>query len=47
MIGYSNKSWDCERMDLSFFAHVDAISRDSPTHINASISLEECFCLTF
>jgi len=29
-------------MDSSFFAYVD-----SPTHINASISLEECFCLTF
>jgi len=34
--------------NLSFFvAYVDMILQYPPFHINASISLEECFCLTF
>jgi len=33
-------------MDSSFLAYVDTILHDLPTHINSSISLEECFCLT-
>jgi len=34
-------------MDSSFLAYVDMISQDSPIHINATISLEKCFCCTF
>jgi len=34
-------------MNSFFLAYVDTISQYLPTHINASLSLEECFCSTF
>jgi len=34
-------------MNSFFLAYVDTISQYSPSHINISISLKECFCLTF
>jgi len=34
-------------MDSFFLTYVVTISQDLQTHINTSISLEQCFCFTF